>query len=64
MSRSIKPEPPPGERTCDCCGRKKPLSEIRDVRVRAQGKATVYLSGTAKWCADCRRDKNGTWKYQ
>lgn len=51
-------------RTCDCCGKKKPVSEIRDVRVRAQGKATVYLHGVHKWCKDCRKDHNGTWKYQ
>lgn len=58
--RQVKPEERP-QRACDCCGR--PATDYREVRVRAAGKATVYLSGVAKWCGECRRDNNGTWKY-
>lgn len=49
------------ERKCDCCGR--PSTDYRVVRVKAAGKANVYINGTAKWCAGCRRDNMGTWKH-
>lgn len=51
------------QRKCDCCGRLRPHTTLERVRVKAQGKANVYLAGVAKWCADCRRDNRGTWKY-
>jgi len=50
-------------RTCDNCGTATPRPQLAPVKVKAAGKANVYLPATFYWCPACRRDRRGTWKH-
>lgn len=49
--------------SCASCDALCRPADLKPVRVRVSGKATLYAVAVVLWCGRCRAVKFGKWKY-